>query len=62
MPTSKPNETTRESFVRVDVDGIDDTMTVRAPGKVRLGMGDTVYLSPELENLHRFDKSGDRIT
>ena len=51
-----------DTFIRVDVEGIADTMTIRAPGKVRLAIGDTVYLSPELENLHKFDKSGERVT
>ena len=51
-----------DTFVRVTVEGIEDTLTIRAPGKFRLAIGDTVYLSPELENLHKFDKSGERIT
>ncbi|MFK7879484.1 ABC transporter ATP-binding protein [Roseobacter sp.] len=51
-----------DTFVRVTVNGIEDTLTIRAPGKFRLAIGDTVYLSPELENLHKFDKSGERIT
>ncbi|MEP2781134.1 MAG: ABC transporter ATP-binding protein [Pseudoruegeria sp.] len=50
-----------DTFIRVDVDGVEDVMTVRAPGKVRLAMGDTVYLTPEMENLHKFDKNGMRV-
>ena len=51
-----------DTFIRVDVDGVEDTMTVRAPGKVRLASGDTVFLTPEAENLHRFDQDGQRIS
>ena len=50
-----------DTFIRVDVEGINDTLTLRAPGKVNLAMGDTVDLSTDLENLHRFDKTGRRI-
>ena len=50
-----------DTFIRVDLEGIEDTVTVRAPGKVRLARGDTVFLTPSVENLHRFDKSGLRI-
>ena len=44
-----------DTFVRLDVDGIDVTLTVRAPGKVRLNDGDKVFLTPADENVHRFD-------
>ncbi|MEP5633266.1 MAG: ABC transporter ATP-binding protein [Tateyamaria sp.] len=51
-----------DTFIRVTVEGVDDVMTVRAPGKVRLAAGDTVYLSADMENLHRFDEAGLRMT
>ena len=51
-----------DTFIRVNADGVQDTMTIRAPGKVRLTRGDTVYLTPEMENLHKFDKEGLRIS
>jgi multiple sugar transport system ATP-binding protein len=51
-----------DTFIRVDVEGVADTMTVRAPGKLRLASGDPVFLTPEVENLHRFDKTGLRIS
>ena len=51
-----------DTFIRVDVDGVKDTMTVRAPGKTKLSIGDRIHLTPEQENLHRFDKSGLRIS
>lgn len=50
-----------DTFIRVDVEGVADTMTVRAPGKVNIAMGETVYLSPNAEDLHRFDDTGLRI-
>jgi multiple sugar transport system ATP-binding protein len=51
-----------DTFIRVDVEGVADTMTVRAPGKVNISMGETVYLTPSAEDLHRFDDTGLRIT
>ena len=51
-----------DTFIHVDVDGVTDTMTVRAPGKVKLAVGDTVFLTPDMDNLHRFDEAGLRIS
>lgn len=51
-----------DTFIRVEVEGIDDVLTVRAPGKVKLEFGETVHLTPEQENLHRFDAKGMRIS
>ena len=50
-----------DTFIRVDVEGFTDTLTVRAPGKVQLGYGDRVHVTPDLTNLHRFDDGGMRI-
>ena len=49
-------------FIRIDVDGIEDTLTLRAPGKVRLNIGDKVFVTPQKENLHRFDAEGLRVS
>ncbi|WP_224815525.1 ABC transporter ATP-binding protein [Hasllibacter sp. MH4015] len=38
-----------------------DPMTVRAGGEVSVKHGDTVYLTPQLQHLHRFDAEGLRI-
>jgi multiple sugar transport system ATP-binding protein len=38
-----------------------DPLTVRAGGEVDVKHGDTVYLTPQLEHLHRFDAQGLRI-
>jgi len=51
-----------DTFIRVDVEGVKDTMTVRAPGKVQLAPGTPVHLSPQPETLHRFDAQGLRIS
>ena len=51
-----------DTFVRVDVEGVEDPLTVRAPGKMQLAMGAPVFLTPEPENLHRFDAAGLRMT
>ena len=51
-----------DTFIRVDVDGIEDTLTIRAPGKVQFNHGDKVFVTPEQENLHKFDAEGLRIT
>lgn len=50
-----------DTFIRVNVDGIADTMTVRAPGKLELQAGETVFITPEQINLHRFDQAGLRL-
>ena len=50
-----------DTFVRVDVEGVEDPLTVRAPGKMQLAMGAPVFLTPEPENLHRFDAAGLRM-
>ncbi len=50
-----------DTYIRVDVEGIDETMTVRAQGKFNVNRGETVYISPEVENLHRFNEAGLRV-
>ena len=39
----------------------DQSITVRAIGGLELAYGQTVFLTPEKEHLHRFDKDGLRI-
>ncbi|MEZ5811831.1 MAG: ABC transporter ATP-binding protein [Rhizobiaceae bacterium] len=46
-----------DTFLYIEADDIG-TITVRADGEVELHHGDTVYLSPEPDKLHRFDASG----
>ncbi|MDU8911599.1 ABC transporter ATP-binding protein [Aestuariicoccus sp. MJ-SS9] len=50
-----------DTFFHVTVDGFGDPLTVRAGGEVDIHYGDTVYLTPDAEHLHRFDKDGMRL-
>ena len=50
-----------DTFLRVSGTGLGDSMTVRADGEVNLHYGDTVYLTPNMSKLHRFDAQGLRI-
>ncbi|MEO9650738.1 MAG: ABC transporter ATP-binding protein [Roseobacter sp.] len=50
-----------DTFIRVDVEGMEDTLTVRAPGKVNIAIGGTVFLTPAGDSVHQFDKMGLRI-
>jgi len=38
-----------------------DPLTVRVGGEVDVSHGDTVFLTPQLEHLHRFDAEGLRM-
>ncbi|MBO0344157.1 ABC transporter ATP-binding protein [Roseibium sp. CAU 1637] len=49
-----------DTFLYVNVEGFD-AMTVRVNGEFSVKHGDTVYLSPDPEKLHRFDQQGLRI-
>ena len=51
-----------DTFFHVHVDGFADPMTVRAGGEVGLRHGDTIYLTPEADKIHRFNAAGLRIT
>ena len=46
-----------DTFLHVDVDGVG-TVNVRADGEVDLHHGDTAWLTPQPEKLHRFDAQG----
>ena len=50
-----------DTFIHVHgVEGCDP-MTVRAAGDVMVKHGDTVYLTPQMQNLHKFNAEGLRI-
>lgn len=51
-----------DTFFHVAVDGLSKPLTVRAGGEVDLHYNDTIYLTPNLDHLHRFDERGLRIT
>jgi multiple sugar transport system ATP-binding protein len=50
-----------DTFFHVTCDGIEEPVTVRVGGEVDLHYGDKVWLSPDPDHLHKFDKAGLRI-
>jgi len=50
-----------DTFFHVHGTGLADALTIRAGGEVGLNHGDTVFLTPEADKIHRFDKEGLRI-
>ncbi len=50
-----------DTFFHVHGTGLADAMTIRAGGEVDLHHGDTVFLTPDADKIHRFDKEGLRI-
>lgn len=50
-----------DTFFHVHVEGHSEPITVRAGGQVDLYHGDTIHLTPESQNIHRFDASGARL-
>ena len=49
------------TFFHVTCDGIPEPVTVRVGGEVDLHYGDKVWLTPDPDQFHRFDKKGLRI-
>ncbi len=50
-----------DTFIYVHDTGLAETVTVRITGDISAKHGDTVYLTPQLENLHKFGADGLRI-
>ncbi|MBF9030870.1 ATP-binding cassette domain-containing protein [Rhodobacterales bacterium HKCCE3408] len=50
-----------DTFFHVHIDGRSEPVTVRAGGEVAMHHGDTIYLTPDEERIHRFDGKGLRI-
>ena len=50
-----------DTFFHVTVDGFAEPITVRSSGHVALGYGDTIYLTPNADVIHKFDGQGLRI-
>lgn len=50
-----------DTFLHVHETGLMDTLTVRVDGEFPLNHGDTVWLTPEDDKIHRFDEAGNRI-
>lgn len=50
-----------DTFIHVHDTGLADMMTVRIAGDNSVSHGDTIYLSPQADVIHRFDAQGLRI-
>ena len=50
-----------DSFFYVEDTGLAETITVRSSGEVSLHHGDTVWLTPLDDKIHKFDKEGLRL-
>ncbi len=50
-----------DTFFHVTCEGIADPITVRVGGEVDLHYGDTVFLTPASDHMHKFDDKGLRI-
>jgi multiple sugar transport system ATP-binding protein len=50
-----------DTFFHVHDTGLAETITVRVDGEVSFDHGDTVYLTPRDDMIHRFDAKGFRI-
>ncbi|WP_298499058.1 ABC transporter ATP-binding protein [uncultured Maritimibacter sp.] len=50
-----------DTFLHVEGTGLAELMTVRVGGEFNVNHGDTVYLTPMADKIHRFDAQGLRI-
>ena len=50
-----------DTFFHVHNSGLTDSITVRADGEVSFGYGDTIYMTPRADVIHKFDEKGLRI-
>ncbi|MEQ8657895.1 MAG: ABC transporter ATP-binding protein [Hyphomicrobiales bacterium] len=50
-----------DTFFHVHMEGRSDPMTVRVGGEVNMHHGDTIFLTPEEDRIHKFDAEGLRI-
>jgi len=50
-----------DTFIHVHDTGLMDMMTVRIAGDIEVKHGDTIYLTPRADEMHRFDANGLRI-
>ncbi|MEJ6392605.1 ABC transporter ATP-binding protein [Gymnodinialimonas sp. 2305UL16-5] len=50
-----------DTFFHVTCDGMSEPLTVRVGGEVDIHYGDTIFLTPDAQQLHRFDADGLRI-
>ncbi len=50
-----------DTFIHVHDTGVSDLLTVRVTGDISVKHGDTIFLSPQMDKIHRFDANGLRI-
>ena len=50
-----------DTFFHVTVPGFAEPLTIRAGGEVDLHYGDTIHLTPDASQIHRFDAKGLRL-
>ena len=51
-----------DTFIHVHDTALMDMMTVRITGDIQVKHGDTIYLTPDADQIHRFNAEGLRIT
>lgn len=51
-----------DTFLHVKCDTLAKTMIVRAHGELNYGYGDELYLTPDPNHIHRFNKKGERLS
>ena len=50
-----------DTFIHVHDTGLIDMLTVRITGDIAVKHGDTIYLTPQMDQLHKFDEQGLRV-
>ena len=50
-----------DTFIHVHDTGVADMVTVRVSGDIAVKHGDTVYLTPQVDQIHKFDAQGLRL-
>ncbi len=51
-----------DTFLHVAVDGFAEAITVRITGDINVSYGETVYLTPQADLIHKFDAQGLRMS
>ncbi len=50
-----------DTFIHVHDTGLADMFTVRISGDISVKHGDTIYLTPQMDQMHKFDAQGLRV-
>ncbi|MEV8465166.1 ABC transporter ATP-binding protein [Fluviibacterium sp. DFM31] len=50
-----------DTYIHVHETGLGDLFTVRITGDIPVRHGDTIFLTPDMEQLHKFDENGLRL-